>query len=361
MSDQIISLRLIALAAPLLLLGVGIGVPASTARAADCLGAPTSGPPAGSHWYYRTDRAKGRKCWFLRALSPPTQDKAAQDAPATHAGAVKKPATASVGAHTATSTGNNVPPVPPPKPQTASASSASTHEPVRQPTQEENAAPPIPEAPTPQPSASRQTNAQEPVTTPAAPIVWPDPPAVATVTAQKPSLVPRNALPYSIPSTVGARPADDPEGVVQIRTRSNEAAETTAASAGTLIKISLAVALGLTVASLLYRLLAKISAVRDRRIVMDHAGLDWVHDDRQEHQFHVERQQRGLVNEREKFVDDFRLSLVPTAGDYGVRRPHQIEPKSDDLRESRASHIADELRERENRCMQLLRDLNQMM
>jgi hypothetical protein len=31
----------------------------------DCAAAPKSPPPQGSHWYYRTDRASQRKCWYL--------------------------------------------------------------------------------------------------------------------------------------------------------------------------------------------------------------------------------------------------------------------------------------------------------
>jgi hypothetical protein len=37
----------------------------SIAHAADCLAAPKAPPPAGSHWYYRVDRANHRKCWYL--------------------------------------------------------------------------------------------------------------------------------------------------------------------------------------------------------------------------------------------------------------------------------------------------------
>ena len=37
-----------------------------TVRAAEtCKAAPKSPAPQGSHWYYRTDRALGRKCWYL--------------------------------------------------------------------------------------------------------------------------------------------------------------------------------------------------------------------------------------------------------------------------------------------------------
>jgi hypothetical protein len=33
--------------------------------AADCVPAPGLQAPQGSHWYYRTDRATGRKCWYV--------------------------------------------------------------------------------------------------------------------------------------------------------------------------------------------------------------------------------------------------------------------------------------------------------
>ena len=37
----------------------------SASAAATCLDAPKSAPPAGQHWYYQTDRALKRKCWYL--------------------------------------------------------------------------------------------------------------------------------------------------------------------------------------------------------------------------------------------------------------------------------------------------------
>ncbi len=57
----------IALIAALLVWGAGV------ARADDCLTAPNSPAPAGSHWYYHTDRAQQRNCWYLRAPSQATQ------------------------------------------------------------------------------------------------------------------------------------------------------------------------------------------------------------------------------------------------------------------------------------------------
>src|SRR6516164_2105736 len=56
----------------------GVRVPTNTARADDCLIAPNSPAPAGSHWYFRTDRAKQRNCWYLHAPDQPAQPVAAQ-------------------------------------------------------------------------------------------------------------------------------------------------------------------------------------------------------------------------------------------------------------------------------------------
>jgi len=39
--------------------------------AAECLTEPNHDPPQGSHWFYRVDRATDRRCWYLRAWTPP--------------------------------------------------------------------------------------------------------------------------------------------------------------------------------------------------------------------------------------------------------------------------------------------------
>lgn len=61
-------------------------LPASSAFAATCNAAPKSPAPQGSHWYYRTDRSLGRKCWYLAAqgskgkVAAPRPDAADDDA-----------------------------------------------------------------------------------------------------------------------------------------------------------------------------------------------------------------------------------------------------------------------------------------
>lgn len=69
-----------------LALSMGVGVPAGVARAAECLSAPNSLVPPNGHWYYRTDRALQRKCWYLGAADATSQQGTAsvtrQSAPA---------------------------------------------------------------------------------------------------------------------------------------------------------------------------------------------------------------------------------------------------------------------------------------
>jgi hypothetical protein len=358
MSGQIIVIRSLALAAPFLVLGMGIGMPAKTARADDCLTAPNSDPPEGSHWYYHTDRKKGRKCWFLRALGRPTQHTAAhgasETAPTTHTGAVKKAASASASTFVSKSAGGKTPPSPTLKAQSASTSGATTGKPVRQHSQEQNTARAAPDAPAPQESVWTQPNARAPAAAPAA-IVWPDPPKLATATVQKPNSVASSARPDNVPAAVDARASLESESADRDGAPTIRAAKTAAPPAGTLVQTSLVVVLGLIAGGLLYRLVMKISAVRGRRIIIDHSEPEWV-DDRRE-------QPHGFVNEREEFIDDVHLSLVPVAGDYGAPRPLRAGDKRQDsgLRKGRASRITEQVIDRENTLIQMIRDLDHML
>ena len=76
MSRKVASVLLSAIAAlPLGALTLIQAVPARAAAA--CNAAPKPTAPQGSHWYYRTDRASQRKCWYLapegqKTVSSPT-------------------------------------------------------------------------------------------------------------------------------------------------------------------------------------------------------------------------------------------------------------------------------------------------
>jgi hypothetical protein len=62
----------------LLSLALSCAVSARGAHAAPCNAKPNSPTPEGQHWYYRTDRAFGRKCWFLGPENVNDQKGAAQ-------------------------------------------------------------------------------------------------------------------------------------------------------------------------------------------------------------------------------------------------------------------------------------------
>lgn len=60
------SLPVLALSVAVFLALLGTMLPGAPARAADeCLVKPNAPAPSGQHWWYRTDRAAKRKCWFL--------------------------------------------------------------------------------------------------------------------------------------------------------------------------------------------------------------------------------------------------------------------------------------------------------
>src|SRR6476660_2883243 len=57
----------IVLAISFLTLGAGAGAPGNSLHAEECLSAPDSPSPQGTHWRYRLDWPTQRKCWYLGA------------------------------------------------------------------------------------------------------------------------------------------------------------------------------------------------------------------------------------------------------------------------------------------------------
>ena len=47
-------------------------LPTALHAADECLSGPKGAAPAGSHWYYRVDRATKKNCWYVRAEGKPT-------------------------------------------------------------------------------------------------------------------------------------------------------------------------------------------------------------------------------------------------------------------------------------------------
>ena len=111
---------LIGFVVTLLVSGIDVGMP-DTARADDCLTAPNSPAPQGTHWYYHVDRTNQRKCWYVRASRQPAQQAAAQatsePAPAAQSHSLPvssgpMPATAAASAPMSINPGNSAPPLP---------------------------------------------------------------------------------------------------------------------------------------------------------------------------------------------------------------------------------------------------------
>jgi hypothetical protein len=74
---------------------LAMSLPDHAAGADDCLKAPSSPAPAKAHWYYRTDRAQQRQCWYLRAANDTSQLATVPNAPVTAIAASSHSATSS--------------------------------------------------------------------------------------------------------------------------------------------------------------------------------------------------------------------------------------------------------------------------
>jgi hypothetical protein len=155
------------------------GVGPGAARAYDCLTQPNSSAPAGSRWYYHTDRATQRKCWYLRAPNQPAQQPAAQttsQATPTNPIPLEKPATASGAAPMSVTPDAGTPPQPHIK-MLSVVSSGATDKLNQQSAKQRNTSS-ITTSPAPEESTS-QTGVQTTEPARGAAIVWPDPPHAA--------------------------------------------------------------------------------------------------------------------------------------------------------------------------------------
>jgi hypothetical protein len=329
-------IRSIGLVAVLSVSGIGVGALAYTARADDCLTAPNSPAPQGSHWYYRSDRATQRKCWHLRAPDQSTQ----QAAPATTGPATPLRSMPASSGPIPTADGASLSPddaaTPQPhvkilavKPKSAQAITTKTDKLVQRSVQERNTAPSIPEMPAPHASASSQTSAQTAGPAPPAPVVWSDaPPAVATGNAQEPIAVPTDAP--------AAPVSDDAERTARAGEPTNKA--------GMPMMIFPSLALGLAAVGILSLVVIKTAAARRARIITSDPEPDMV-DDQDEQEWRDDQDQHGSVDERQEYD-----SLVSAVSDY---EPTQAEDG--------AFEITPEISKREDKLAQLRQDLDRLL
>jgi hypothetical protein len=348
----------------LLVSGRDVGMP-NTASADDCLTAPNSPAPQGTHWHYHVDRTNQRKCWYVRASSQPAQQAAAQPtseaAPAaqSHSMPVSSgpmPATAAASAPMSISPGNSAPRMPhvrilAVKPKLAAAISATTDKSVQGSGQEGSTGPSIPEPPAPK-ASTLQANARAAAPAPAAPAAWPDVvPTVATVGAPEP-VVPADAGAESVGPKTDTQVPDGTESTA----RGGEPT-INAGMAGSLTAtpMLLTLALGLVAAGAVTRVVMKIAATRRAIAVFDHAESDWVDD-----QWQPERrngQEHGFVNEPQESE-----SVTSTASNYESLHPIRAgdEWPEHSLGEGCAFQI-NEITKREDTLAQLSRDLRKAL
>jgi len=372
----------------------------NTARADDCLTAPNSPAPEGRRWFYRTDRATGRKCWYLRAAGEPTQRADAQ-APSAVAPAKKTRAFDNAIAAAGTPL---LMPSPSLKPQPAPMSSATTEDLVAQSAPAANTSPSNRERPAP------RTGAQALGPAPAA---GSPSPAVATANAVEPNVSAADVRAGSLRPTVDARARDDVDSSARGGASTASTVGMAISPTGTLVQMFLIVAAGLGVASLLYRVVT--AAARRRQNSIDHLEADGIGDQNAQYRSVDERDQfvddlhcstiasaandrddqqqyrsvddqdqfiEGLhsspisgvkdrdnphkdrsFEDRDQFIDDLHRSLISGANDYNARRPH---PPDDEWpnwvrRASGASQITDDVSKREDTLAQLRRDLDRLL
>jgi len=319
----------IALVATLLIAGVGVTAPPTSARGDDCLTAPNSPAPQGTHWYYRSDRATQRKCWYVRAPGQPVQQVAA----ATMGAATPLHSRPALSAAPAP----DVSAPPPPHVETSAvepiptaARSGTTDKTVQQSAAEEAIAS-TPVVPAPQTSPLSETSPQA-----AAPpaVTWPDASvALAAVKAQETLAVLTNAR---------ADPVSDDAG------RNARRAEPTNSIRMPMIIFSvlalvLALVLvldpGLAGVGILSRVIRKHSTAHRARIITYHPESDRVVDDQRQHERPDDQYPRGGQELH---------SLVSAVSDPGALR-------------SDNGAFAQEKGERRDKLLQFCRDIERML
>ena len=357
MAGQIARPRSITLVATLLAWSISVAASTITARADDCLAEPNSPAPAGSHWYYRLDKATQRKCWYIHAKDQSVQPAAAQatsdpaSLPPASPIPAEKPATASANGPISINPSDSTSPSPrikaPVKPQRAPASGAATGQSAQQGTQKATQQPSPAlaiQAPVPQASPSSQTSDQGATTRSLPTPAWPDPP-VGTFKTEEPTTPPSDTRTESIRPTIDALAPDNEEGTARVGASSTAGTSTSASTMP--IAILAIVALGLVVAGILLRRVMKISVMkmfpaRRQPITTDEHDFDRIDD--LAHELHEDQVVDDALSEY------LKRPKISAASD-SKRRLSQIGTDRADIRRAGHSdfHITDKISMRKHR------------
>jgi hypothetical protein len=375
-------------------LAFGAGVPTNAARADDCLSAPDSPAPEGSHWYYHIDRATQTKCWHVRAIDQPAEQTtapAASDASAVvPAAAIKKPATSSgapmsispdigaassmppvkprratlsapadaavqqgaekgssvwsttpatAGTPMATIPGEDTPSLPRVKvlgvkSQDAPVSGTTADQPGQEAPQKDPVSSTTEVSPG-QPSPSSQIG--DPATAPAAGPAPPDPLATSVKT---PDAAASDTRTESGRPSAERTATDNAQTTAQNSTPVTQAELARSPTMGPIAMFAVA-ALGLVVAGLLLRIVMKISSGYHQRV--DRRGLDWV-----QNRYQGEPDGDRSADQPDGLSDYLQRSAIPTS--LGSGRPPSRHTRQDSPRDAdAASRTADKIGEHRRR------------
>ena len=336
----------------LLVVSVEVAIP-NAAEADDCVTAPKSPAPQGTHWYYHLDRINQRKCWYVRAPGQqPAQQMAAQTtsegAPAgePHSIAVwsgSVPATAAPSAPMSINPDDSHVGKLALEPKRAAAVTAARSGREQEGRPESQ----VPEATAPKTSTLLQTSAQ---------VVGP----TRAPSAERPGLPPTNGTLRAEPRTVVAD-AGTQSVEPKMATKVTDEAESTGRGGKQTVAASLAaapmvltLALGLVAAGAASRAVMKIAAARRAIEMNNRPEADWVD---------THWQSEGRNGQEHEFVDE------PREGEAVARAKTNYEP----LHPSRFGRMAEhavgegrsfemnEIPKREDTLAQLSRDLHRAL
>ena len=302
--------------------GATTTVPLDLARASDCLTAPNSPAPKGSHWYYHLNRETQQKCWYMRSSEKQPQHATTQTTstsaavPSTSAGQI-----GSTGAHDIDRSSRQ------PEPSTAAiqepASGTMPNGSASQPSPPENRQ----AATALQENASSDANGQPTVPTA---VVWPDPPPIT------PSV--------NAGEAIAATASDDPVYPVTDTTDSVSRNGERTSTFEIPIAIFPAFAFGLVVIGFAVRFLMKDAAPRPAQEVDQTAAVTTLDDDD-----HIKSPENRLAEPTSFGEDDFQ-SFVSAVSSRGPLE-----------RIVGSVHPANEISAREARLAQLRENIGQRL
>ena len=302
--------------------GATTTVPLDLARASDCLAAPNSPAPKGSHWHYHLNRTTQQKCWYVRSSEKQPQQATTQT---TSAGAAV-PSTSAGQIGSAVTNGIDGPSGQPEPSTNAIQGPAFNTVPNRSesqpsPTENRQAATALRE------NASSNANGQPTVPTA---VVWPDPPLFT------PSV--------NAGEAIAATASDDPVFPVSDTTDSVSRNGERTSAFEIPIAIFPAFAFGLVVIGFGVRFLMNRNAAARRAQDVDHTGAVMIPDDD-----HIRPSDNRLADEPTNFGEDDLQSFVSALSSRGPleRKVGSVQPANEiSAREARLAQLGEDVGQR---------------